>query len=131
MRLSKLLQKWIPLPPEADKDVAGLTLDSRQVRDAFLFLAIKGTQTNGQQYIEQAIAKGAAAILIDAPIDHAIQYKQSIPIISIPDLSAKAGEIASIFYDHPSKKLRVIGVTGTSGKTSCTHFLAQSLQFLG
>ncbi|HEX4044389.1 MAG TPA: UDP-N-acetylmuramoyl-L-alanyl-D-glutamate--2,6-diaminopimelate ligase [Gammaproteobacteria bacterium] len=117
------------IPNHMDREIAGLTLDSRQVAANYLFIAIQGTQQNGGQYIADAIARGATAILIDTDkVDVAMQAPQQIPIINVPALASQISQLAACFYDYPAEKLRLLGVTGTNGKTSCTHFIAQSLQ---
>lgn len=128
MRLTELLHSFANTPLEADLDILGLSLDSRAIQPGYLFLALRGTQADGSQFIHDAIRRGAVAVCIDA--DMRID-QVDIPCISIPDLRRKVGAIAARFYHHPAKKLKMIGVTGTSGKTSCTHFIAQSLQSLG
>ncbi len=132
-RLSSLLHDICPLPIEGaiDRPIASLILDSRQVKKNDLFIAVKGTQADGRNYIDQAIAKGAIAILLDADNTHeVITWRESVPLIPIYHLSAKLGQLAARFYDHPVRHLRMMGVTGTNGKTSCTHFIAQALQSL-
>ncbi|OGT56576.1 MAG: UDP-N-acetylmuramoyl-L-alanyl-D-glutamate--2,6-diaminopimelate ligase [Gammaproteobacteria bacterium RIFCSPHIGHO2_12_FULL_42_10] len=105
-----------------------LALDSRHVAQGGLFLAIQGTICDGRQYIEEAIHAGACAVLVETSVaDAPISLVDGVPVIPIRLLREKMGRLASRFYDEPSKKLRVIGVTGTSGKTSCTHFMAQVL----
>lgn len=129
MRLSILLRDTLSIPAQADREIARIRLDSRQVEKNDLFIAIKGTATDGRQYIPDVIARGAAAVLVEAnPAGETIGFQQEIPIISVPDLKNQMGFLAARFYDYPAKKLRVIGVTGTNGKTSCTHFIAQALQ---
>lgn len=131
MRLSILLQDTYQVTAEADRDISDLTLDSRQVKANDVFIAIKGTHLDGRQYIASAIAKGAAAILIDADSDHqSIVMQQNVPLIPVYQLQSKLGQIAARFYAYPTRQLCMIGVTGTSGKTSCTHFIAQLLQSL-
>lgn len=128
MYLSHLLQGIIPVSDKADRDILSLTLDSRKVKTGALFIAIPGTQYDGRQYISEAITNGAIAVLIDDISSEAITWQAHVPLIPVSQLKAKMGYMASRFYDDPSKKLRVIGVTGTSGKTSCTQFIAQVLQ---
>lgn len=129
MQLSTLLNDYFSLPANADLRVARLVLDSRQVQPHDLFIAIKGSHLDGRQYIPNAIKQGASAILIDAdnPTEN-MTWQQNVPLIPIYQLQAKLGAIAARFYDYPSRKLRMFGVTGTNGKTSCTHFIAQILQ---
>lgn len=132
MRLANLLKDISLVPEQADKEISHLVLDSRKVTPGDLFLAVKGTQLDGRQYIPAAISKGAVAILVDAEEDgELIQWENNIPLIPIHQLQKHLGELAARFYDFPATKLRMIGVTGTSGKTSTTHFLAQMLDAFG
>lgn len=128
MQLSVLLRQYCELPAALDRDIEALTLDSRRVCAGTLFIAIKGTQVDGRDYISVAITKGATAILVEAAPNETITLQGDIPIIPIIGLSALVGSLAARFYDYPSRKIPVFGVTGTSGKTSCTHFIAQALQ---
>lgn len=130
MRLSTLLQDFYHLPAEADCDITHLTLDSRNIQKNSLFLAKKGSQLDGRQYIANAISQGAVAVLVEAELNNALTWQDHIPLIPIHELQKKTGEIAARFYDYPAKSLRMIGITGTSGKTSCSHFIAQALQSL-
>jgi len=131
MRLSSLLKDFLSLPTTVDCDVSALTLDSRHVAVNGLFLAIKGSQLDGRKFIDEAISRGAAAVLMEADSAvESISEKHGKPIIPIYQLHNKVGHLAAVFYDYPAKKMQMIGVTGTSGKTSCTHFIAQSLQSL-
>lgn len=129
MQLSALLREMMSLPSAADRDIARLVLDSRRIRPGDLFIAIKGTHVDGRHYIPAAIQQGVAAVLVDAnQKDEQVVFQQDIPLIPVYQLSAQLGEIASRFYGDPARRLRLIGVTGTNGKTSCTHFIAQMLE---
>lgn len=131
MRLSQLLHHDLTLTPETDRFVARLVLDSRFIQSHDLFLAVKGTQVDARCYIPDAIAKGAAAVLKDADTPHeTITWQGNVPIIPIYQLIQHLGRLAAQFYDFPARQLRMVGITGTNGKTSCSHFLAQSLQAL-
>lgn len=128
MRLSNLLKGILPISAKADKDVLRLQLDSRKVAKGDLFFAVKGISSDGRKYISEAITKGAAAVLVDADESgRAITFERGTPLIAVPDLKQQIGPLAARFFDYPAKKLRMIGVTGTNGKTSCTHFIAQAL----
>lgn len=107
-----------------------ITADSRKVADGSVFLAYPGERADGREYIPQAIAQGAAAVLWDES-GYEWNPQWQVPHLSIPDLRVKAGQIADSFYRQPSSKLWMIGVTGTNGKTSCSHWLAQALTCLG
>lgn len=114
-------------------EVIGLTLDSRQVEAGYVFVALEGDFEHGLAYAEAAVNRGAIAVLCDAQYD---QYCQQIlsriitrtVCIPVKGLASKLARIANKFYDVPSEKLFVSGVTGTDGKTSVSHFIAQALQ---
>jgi UDP-N-acetylmuramoyl-L-alanyl-D-glutamate--2,6-diaminopimelate ligase len=108
----------------------GLAVDSRKVKPGDLFLAWPGERADGRRFIDQAIGAGAAAVLWDS---RGFQWNAAwkLPNLGVPELRAHLGDIASHFYGHPSRHLWVAGVTGTNGKTSCSHWIAQSLSRLG
>ncbi len=130
MHLSQLL-KGIDIPiMQDDAVIKGLCQDSRQLQAGDLFFAYPGLGHDGRYFIADAIAKGAAAILFE-PDGSTIDVRSAaIPIVPVHHLTRQLGPIAACFYDYPSRYLPVIGITGTNGKTSCTHFLADSLQQL-
>lgn len=112
-----------------------LVLDSRIVKPGDLFVAVPGLNVDGRNYIRDAIEAGASAVLWESeqgtvPIPIAWRVSSSgkrVPVIAIDKLSRMVGSIADRFYHQPSKKMFVVGITGTNGKTSCSHFIAQSL----
>ncbi|MGQ0285748.1 UDP-N-acetylmuramoyl-L-alanyl-D-glutamate--2,6-diaminopimelate ligase [Pasteurellaceae bacterium 22721_9_1] len=111
-----------------------MTLDSRCVKTGCLFVAIKGHSVDGRQFIPQAISNGASAVLQET--EHASEHLQytwqdNVPIISYLNLSPHLSEIADHFYQHPSRKMTLVGVTGTNGKTTIAQLLAQWTQLLG
>jgi len=110
-----------------DVKVGGLALDSRRVKEGDLFIALSGTQTQGHLYIEAAINAGAVAVLFDSSVASQVA-SLAVPAIAINDLTHTVGSIAERFFGEPSRELFIVGVTGTNGKTSCSHFLAQALQ---
>ena len=126
MKLSHLLSE-LSLPHEII--ISHLALDSRLVQPGDLFFALSGTHLDGRLFIQEAIQKGASAILTESNEFNLI-WEDKIPIISIPDLKNQTGKLAAKFYDYPAKKMRMMGVTGTSGKTSCTQFIAAILHDL-
>jgi len=114
----------------ADLIVTGLQLDSRQVKPGDLFFAVPGDSTDGRKYISQAIEQGAIGVLSEgADSEHDVSC--SVPVAYLDNLSEQLGKIASYFYDEPSRDVQVIAVTGTNGKTSCCHFVAEALTRLG
>lgn len=117
--------------PEAIS-LTGLAMDSRLLRPGELFLAVPGRATDGRRFIADAVAAGAAAILVDgAPTGADRARAADVPLFGLPDLDRLAGVLASAWFEHPSRALRVLGVTGTNGKTSCSHHLADMLTRLG
>lgn len=122
--LRALLTGVVAVPRGDDRPVTGVTLDSRSVREGFLFLALPGTQGDGRAYIAEAIARGAVAVLAEYSGAHSAC---SVPVLEVKGLRRHVGEIAERFFGHPSRALQIVGVTGTNGKTTCTHLLAQAL----
>jgi UDP-N-acetylmuramoyl-L-alanyl-D-glutamate--2,6-diaminopimelate ligase len=110
--------------------VKRLVTDSRQVRPGDTFIAYPGEVRDGRDYISLAIARGAASVLWESR-GFAWRLSWRVPNLGIADLRRRAGEIASHVYGRPSARLWVIGVTGTNGKTSCSHWIAQSLTRAG
>lgn len=129
--LSTLLEDLVKIDTalERDVDVTGLALDSRRIKAGYLFLAMPGVSADGREYIEDAIRRGAVAVLYESS-DGFEPQAAPLPQYPINDLNAVAGAIADRFFGSPSRRLTVIGVTGTNGKTTCTQLLAQSLNQL-
>lgn len=110
--------------------VSGIALDSRRVGTGDLFLAIPGEVHDGRQFIEQAVASGAAAIAAEPPVAGFVETLP-VPLVEVPDLQQESGFIAARFYDHPAAGLHMVGVTGTNGKTTTSRLVAQLLRLLG
>lgn len=103
-------------------------VDSRQIRPGDIFFALPGETVDGRQFIAQAVENGASKIYYEALGCDQFQLSGiDVPLIPVKDLVAKQGEMASVFYGEPSQHMTMIGVTGTNGKTSVTHFIAQCL----
>jgi len=128
-RLDQLLQGIAETPGVGDIVVSGLTLDSRQVRPGDAFFALRGTREHGISFARGAAERGARVVLAEAPAAHVEGL--DVPVLWVDGLHGKVGEIASRFFGRPSEALRVIGVTGTNGKTSTVQLLAQALEYLG
>ncbi len=106
-----------------------MTADSRLVKAGSVFVAYKGESTDGREFIPQAIENGASAVIWEQA-DFTWRDEWQVPNQAIVDLKQKIGQIASEFYGQPSQHLWMIGVTGTNGKTTCTHWLAQAFSAL-
>ena len=107
-----------------------LISDSRKLEPGDLFVAYPGENADGRDHIAQAIARGACAVLWEQA-DWCWPEAWQVPNLPVSGLRERVGEIASSFYGNPSQDLWMIGVTGTNGKTSCSHWLAQCLTALG
>ena len=113
--------------------VQGVSIDSREVLPGSLFLAQSGRTSHGMAHLAQAVQKGAVAVLAEpgGDWDRVRLFEAAatckVPLFLVSDLSRRAGLIAARFFGQPALAMRVIGVTGTNGKTSVTHFLAQAL----
>ena len=114
-------------PTSCDLELKHLSIDSRSIQKHDVFCAYQGDTVDGHHYVQAAIDQGAGLILAE----HIPSRTYSVPVLCVPDLYKRLGEIAAWFYDDPSQKLKVIGVTGTNGKTSTSHYLTQLLHFLG
>lgn len=110
--------------------ITRLVTDSRAVEPGDTFIAYPGSKVDGRQFIRQAIANGANAVIWEA---HGFSWNEAwqLPNLAVADLRHHAGEIADHVYGSPSQKLWVVGITGTNGKTSCCHWIAQSFCALG
>ncbi len=118
----------------ADIAVQGLAADSRAVRSGDLFLACNGLQAHGLSFLSQAVAQGAVAVVYEPEGATDFEHQLAnvpVPTFALPGLSQYLGVIADRFYASPTRELHVIGVTGTDGKTSVTHFIAQALSTPG
>lgn len=109
--------------------VSGITSDSRQVRENFIFVAIKGVKEDGGEFIDEAISKGAKFIV--CATDARVNPAASAEFIRVGDTRAVLAKLAAYFYEEPSKKIKVIGITGTNGKTTITYLLEALLKEAG
>ncbi len=109
---------------------SGITLDSRVVRAGDLYVALPGAQVHGAEFCAAAVASGAVAVLTD-PAGRARATASGVPVFVVADPRARLGEVACWVYGDPSRRLRLIGVTGTSGKTTTTYLLESGLRAAG
>ncbi|RBP49861.1 UDP-N-acetylmuramoyl-L-alanyl-D-glutamate--2,6-diaminopimelate ligase [Arenicella xantha] len=111
-------------------EITALSLDSRQIAAGSLFLAYPGANSDGRDFMLQAQAAGASAIIYDER-DYSLPDAIAIPSFAVANLQAQVGVLADAFYAKPSAELQVFGVTGTNGKTTCCYLLTQALTQLG
>ena len=131
MRLSEITREigytQIVLPKE-EVNITGVNIDSRQVKEGDIFIAIKGTQVDGHQYIAAAEEKGAVAIVCETMPERLHPEKA---YIKVPSAQSVAGKVATIFYGKPTEKLKLVGVTGTNGKTTIATLLYELFMEMG
>jgi len=121
-----LLEAMARVPGVTNREVRGLQTDSRRVQSGDLFLALPGMMADGRDYIGDAVASGAGAIAYETDDGYRLPGAP-VPAFAVSGLRHKIGVIADRFYGAPSRRLVVVGVTGTNGKTTCTQLLAQAL----
>jgi|WetSurSiteA1Bulk_404760.scaffolds.fasta_scaffold01101_6 UDP-N-acetylmuramoyl-L-alanyl-D-glutamate--2,6-diaminopimelate ligase len=109
-------------------DLSGLTFDSRKVLPDFLFIAVKGTLSDGHDYVDNAISAGAVAVVCEK---WPLQLSAEVTYIRVADSAKALAELASSYYGHPSRKFRLVGITGTNGKTTTITLLHRLFTLLG
>ena len=130
MVLSELLNDLKPtsIVGSTDIDITGVNIDSRRIKDGHLFVAMKGTQVDGHQFIPKAIQLGAKAVLCE---DMPAEKAEGVTYIQVPSTEDAVGPVATAFYGYPSRKLKLVGVTGTNGKTTIATLLYNMFTRLG
>ena len=130
MKLSELLKniKPIGIQGSTDIDITGINIDSRRIGKGHLFVAIKGTQTDGHKYIPKAQELGAVAILCE---DLPSEQQDNVTYVQVDSTESAVGPVATLFYGDPSQKLKLVGVTGTNGKTTIATLLFHMFRKFG
>ena len=130
MRLSDILKNVKPLAiiGDADIDISGVKIDSRQVKPGYLFVAMKGTQVDGHQFIPKAIELGAKAVLCEDLPETPVE---GITYVQVESSEDAVGPVATLFHGDPTSRLKLVGVTGTNGKTTIATLLYNMFRRFG
>ena len=129
MKLQEIISGINPIEVvgSIDINITGVNIDSRRISNNHLFIAMRGTQVDGHQYISKAIASGASAIVCEEDTD----YVDNVTYIKVNNTENVAGIIATTFYGNPTQKLKLVGVTGTNGKTTIATLLYNMFRRMG
>lgn len=130
MKLSELIKAIQPVQiiGNAEKEITGVAIDSRSVETGNLFMAMRGTQTDGHAYIPAAIGKGATAILCETAPE---ELDENITYLVVKDSESATGKAATTFFGNPTSKMELVGVTGTNGKTTIATLLYNTFRYFG
>ena len=131
MKLSEILAKAnaAEVRGNLERDITGVQIDSRQVQPGNLFVAVKGTQADGHAFIPKAIENGAAAVLQSDPLPQ--DAPEGVTFVRVADTEEAVGRVATAFYGDPTSRLKLVGVTGTNGKTTIATLLYHLFRNLG
>ncbi len=130
MKLKTLVNRLNVLEVKGDmeRDICGVQIDSRQVADGHLFIAVRGTVADGHNYIGKALEKGAAAILCETIPEDA---DEKVTYVKVENTEQVVGQVATTFYGDPTSKMKLVGVTGTNGKTTIATVLYEMFRYMG
>jgi UDP-N-acetylmuramoyl-L-alanyl-D-glutamate--2,6-diaminopimelate ligase len=131
MRLKQLIESLntFELYSDAgDFQVKGISCNSKQVSDDFIFVAIKGVNADGNKFIQEAIQKGARAVIVHGPQCPSVHGKEKVTWVCVDDTRRALAKLAAEFYGNPSFEIRVVGITGTNGKTTVSYLIESILK---
>lgn len=135
MRITELIKSLDVLEGEPnlveDLEVKGISCNSKQVSDNFVFVAIKGTREDGNRFIDEAIENGARAIVLEGSRVGELESSKSVSFIRVKDTRRALARLATLFFGNPSLKIKVVGITGTNGKTTVSYLLEAALKEAG
>ena len=133
MKLSELLKlvKPIAIFGNEEVEITGVNIDSRKIENGHLFVAIKGTQTDGHRFIPKALELGAKAVLCEEMPDEETIGNDGVTYVQVASTEEAVGPVATVFYGEPSQKLKLVGVTGTNGKTTIATLLYNMFRQFG
>ena len=126
MRVSEIIES-LPFAADiagGDPDVTGIAVNSRQVRPGYLFAAIPGTRVDGWDYVDVAVQRGAVAVVAE----HTATPRSGVCQVTVADAHAAFAQMASALYGHPTRNLKVVGITGTNGKTTTSYMVRDVLR---
>ena len=132
MRLAQLIKVLDSdcLDSLEDFEVSGISCNSKKVQKDFIFVAIKGTDADGHSFIKEAIEKGAKAVIVQSP-EFRVQSPDKVPFIVVKNSRQALAKLAAEFYGNPSRKIKVVGITGTNGKTTVSYLIEAILKESG
>ncbi len=130
MKLNEVLKNVTPIKiiGNADVEITGVNIDSRKIKDGHLFVAMKGTQVDGHKFISKAIELGAKSVLCE---DMPEEKADGVTYVQVDSTEDAVGKVATLFYGNPSKRLKLVGVTGTNGKTTIATLLYNMFRKFG
>lgn len=130
MILSELLKpiRAVRIEGRTDREITGVCIDSRRVADGHLFVAMRGTQSDGHRFIDKAVAGGAAAVVCE---DMPAELSPDVTYVQVKSTEDVVGVVAATFYGNPSASVKLVGVTGTNGKTTIATLLYRMFRKLG
>ena len=117
MKLQQLIEKTTPLlvNGSTETDIKGIEIDSRQIKDGYAFVAMRGTQADGHNYIEKAVELGAKAVICEKLPE---TLSEGVTYVQYESTEDVVGPLATHFFGDPTEKMKLVGVTGTNGKTT-------------
>ncbi|TCW37557.1 UDP-N-acetylmuramoyl-L-alanyl-D-glutamate--2,6-diaminopimelate ligase [Laceyella sacchari] len=123
MQLKELIRPLLvhTVTGDPNVEITGIQMDSRLVKPGDLFVAVRGFTVDGHQYVSAAIQNGAAAVMVESPVD------SDVPVIMVPDSRRALAVVAAEYYRHPTRELKLIGITGTNGKTTTSYLIEKLL----
>ena len=127
MKLSDILEnvRYEILGGDINTDVKHLSIDSRNIRKGTLFMCIMGFRVDGHNYIDDAVELGASVVLVEKEID--VSRYEDVTVIRVENTRYAMAYITSNFYEHPQNAMKLVGVTGTNGKTSVSFYMQSVL----